>query len=210
MDDLHFSQLTHELDIAKHLALGHVFGVRLLDDAGVLFILLGDLNTVLEFHATLVEQQPLEGAGIAIRGIKIRSFFNQHFAHLCVHRRIFRLIEGFFENQNNHTLKNSRGIESDVQDIIDQLIELFWGQLVEYTAHLFKMFLILWIWNLSKDAISMNRAEFGKVIVMLSTRGRSVEVIGIHWRSRIVCDMLVISWLAVVTKSIVEIRAGAC
>ena len=38
--------------------------------------------------------------------------------------------------QNNHTLKNSRGIESDVQDIIDQLIELFWGQLVEYTAHL--------------------------------------------------------------------------
>ena len=63
---------------------------------------------------------------------------------------------------------------------------------------------------LSKDAISMNRAEFGKVIVMLSTRGRSVEVIGIHWRSRIVCDMLVISWLAVVTKSIVEIRAGAC
>ena len=32
MDDLHFSQLTHELDIAKHFALGHVFGV-LLDDA---------------------------------------------------------------------------------------------------------------------------------------------------------------------------------
>lgn len=65
---------------------------------GVLFILLGDLNAVLELHATLVEQQPLECAGIAIRGIKIRSFFNQHFAHLCVHRRIFRLIEGFFEN----------------------------------------------------------------------------------------------------------------
>ena len=65
---------------------------------GVLFILLGDLNAVLELHATLVEQQSLEGAGIAIRGIKIRSFFNQHFAHLCVHRRIFRLIEGFFEN----------------------------------------------------------------------------------------------------------------
>ena len=65
---------------------------------GVLFILLGDLNAVLELHATLVEQQPLKGAGIAIRGIKIRSFFNQHFAHLCVHRRIFRLIEGFFEN----------------------------------------------------------------------------------------------------------------
>ena len=131
MNDLHFSQLTHELDIAKHLALGHVFGV-LLDfsvfiiaiaeiinhikknlgkkvagklakfkrdiSPGVLFILLGDLNAVLELHATLVEQQPLEGAGIAIRGIKIRSFFNQHFAHLCVHRRIFRLIEGFFEN----------------------------------------------------------------------------------------------------------------
>ena len=73
---------------------------------GVLFILLGDLNAVLELHATLVEQQPLECAGIAIRGIKIRSFFNQHFAHLCVHRRIFRLIEGFFENLEYKKQKN--------------------------------------------------------------------------------------------------------
>ena len=38
--------------------------------------------------------------------------------------------------QNNNTLKNSGGIKSDVQDIIDQLFELFWCQLVEYTPHL--------------------------------------------------------------------------
>ena len=89
--------LTHELDIAKHLSLGHVFGV-LLHVGGVLLILVGNLDAVLELHAALVEQQPLKGAGITIGGFEIGSPVNQQFAHLCVHRRIFRLIEGFFEN----------------------------------------------------------------------------------------------------------------
>ena len=41
MDDLHFSQLTHELDIAKHLALGHVFGVLL--DFSVFIIAIAEI-----------------------------------------------------------------------------------------------------------------------------------------------------------------------
>jgi hypothetical protein len=137
VDDLQLAQLAHELDIAKHLALGQVFGI-LFEVAGCLLILLRNLHAILELHAALVEQQSLKGASNGVRGIKIGGFVHKELAHLCIHRRILRLIKGFFEDQDNNTFENGRGVESDVQDIIDKLFELFWGQLVKDTAHLSK------------------------------------------------------------------------
>ena len=104
-------QFTHELDVAQHFSLGQVLGVLLVrveaTVIGHFFILLRDLGAIFKFISALFEQQFLESAGDRIWWFEVRSFFHEEFAQLCIHRRIFRFIEGFFENlkfKKNKTL----------------------------------------------------------------------------------------------------------
>ena len=99
VNNLKLAQFTHELDVAKHFPLGHVLAVllQLVGGRGLL-VLLGDLDAVLELIFALLEQEALEGAGIALGRVKVGGLFHEKFAQLCVHRRILGLIEGFFEN----------------------------------------------------------------------------------------------------------------
>ena len=101
--NLKFAQFTHELDIAEHFSFGHIFGVLFIrikaaGNGGHFFVLLWDLGAIFKLISTLFEQQLLESARNWVLWFEIWSFFNEEFAQLCIHRRIFRLIEGFFEN----------------------------------------------------------------------------------------------------------------
>ena len=56
-----------------------------------------ELGAVLELISAFVEQEAPEGAGF-LRGVKVGCIFRQPLAQLCVHRRVLRLIEGFFKD----------------------------------------------------------------------------------------------------------------
>ena len=56
-----------------------------------------ELGAVLELIAALVEQEAPEGAGLLGR-VKVGCILRQPLAQLCVHRRVLRLIEGFFKD----------------------------------------------------------------------------------------------------------------
>ena len=56
-----------------------------------------ELGAVLELIAALVEQESPEGAGL-LGGVKVGRILREPLAQLRVHRRVLRLIEGFFED----------------------------------------------------------------------------------------------------------------
>ena len=100
VDDLELAELADELDVAEHLALGQVLGVLLVPverRGGEPLELLGQGGAILELISALIEEQPLEGAGLVGR-VEIGRFLHEPPAQLCVHRRVLRFIEGFFEN----------------------------------------------------------------------------------------------------------------
>ena len=64
----------------------------------MIIIYLGvELGAVLELIAALVEQEAPEGTRL-LGGVKVGCSLRQPLAQLCVHRRVLRLIEGFFKD----------------------------------------------------------------------------------------------------------------
>ena len=133
MEHVQLAELPDKLDVAEHLAFGQILRLLLLfaESSGALVEGAGDSRSILKLMSTVGQKDSLEGGVFGLGRVKVRCIFREPLAQLRVHRTVLRLIEGFFEDQENDTFDNCGRLEAAVDYVAAQLFKLFRRELIE-------------------------------------------------------------------------------
>ena len=110
VEHLELAELANELDVAKHLSLGHKSCLLLViaEVSGSLLVSCGNSCAILKLIFAFAKQQSFKGGNLRFWWFKVGSILVEPLAQLCIHGTVFGFIESFFKDLRKRLLEFSR------------------------------------------------------------------------------------------------------